>query len=99
MTPTSYSSGRHLSVVRIRDGAPRRKATVDYLHQQKIGVQIHYIPVHYHPYYHQLGFQRGSLPQAETFYEQCLSLPIFPAMTDADVVRVIDVLEQALKTC
>ena len=99
VTPTGYSSGWHLYVVRIRDGAPRRKAIVEYLHQQKIGVQIHYIPVHYHPYYQLLGFQRGSLPQAETFYEQCLSLPIFPAMTDADVVRVIDVLEQALKTC
>ncbi len=97
VTPEHCQSGWHLYVIRIRQGAARRKAVVEYLHQHKIGVQIHYIPVHYHPYYQQLGYQRGSLPHAETFYDQCISLPIFPAMTDDDVARVVEQIKLALQ--
>lgn len=83
-------SGWHLYVVRLAGDASRRRAVVEALHQRKIGVQVHYIPVHLQPYYQSLGFKAGMFPQAEDFYSRCFSLPIFPAMTDEQVGRVID---------
>jgi len=59
-----------------------RQATFEALRKQNIGVNVHYIPVHLLPYYQQLGFERGLLPQAEKLYEEIISLPLFPAMTD-----------------
>ena len=53
-------------------------------------MQVHYVPVYYHPYYRDLGHRRGTCPVAEAFYDRVLSLPMFPAMTDDDVQRVID---------
>ena len=60
------------------------------LRAERIGVNVHYIPVHLHPYYRiTLGTGPGLCPVAEAAYERILSLPIFPAMTDDDVDRVI----------
>lgn len=59
------------------------------LRAENIGVNVHYIPVPWHPYYQQLGYRRGGWPVAETAYEQLISLPMFPAMTDADVEDTI----------
>ena len=81
--------GWHLYALRVTDPA-RRRPLVESLHEAGIGVQVHYVPVHYHPYYQKLGFQRGAYPVAEDFYDRVLSLPVFPAMTDDDVRRVAD---------
>ncbi len=81
--------GWHLYVVRVVDPALRRPL-VQALRGAGVGVQVHYIPVHYHPYYQRLGYRRGTFPIAEDFYARALSLPIFPAMTDDDVHRVIE---------
>ena len=57
---------------------------------QDVGSQVHYIPVHLQPWYRQTyGTAAGQQPAAEAYYERCLSLPLFPAMTDADVEQVI----------
>lgn len=85
----------HLYVVRVAAGAAARKALFERLRGRGIGVQVHYIPVYWHPYYQQLGHRRGELPCAERFYSQCVSLPIFPAMSDADVTRVIGAVRAA----
>jgi dTDP-4-amino-4,6-dideoxygalactose transaminase len=45
-----------------------------------IGTQVHYIPIHYHPYYQNMGFKRGDFPVAERYYEQALTLPLFYAL-------------------
>lgn len=79
----------HLYVVRVVDPSLRRPL-VEALRSAGVGVQVHYIPVHYHPYYRKLGYLRGAFPIAEDLYARALSLPIFPAMTDDDVHRVID---------
>ncbi len=80
----------HLYVVRI---AGDRKRAFTALRERGIGVQVHYIPVHLHPFYRErFGTRPGLCPKAEAAYEQILSLPIFPAMTGADVERVIDEL-------
>jgi len=83
--------GYHLFVVRFTEGAARRRFMFDHLREAGIGTQLHYIPIPLHGLYRDIGFgpeAMGALPEAQAYYEQALSLPIFPAMTDADVDRV-----------
>ena len=62
-----------------------------------IGVNVHYIPVHLHPYYQRYwGTGVGLCPVAEQAYDEILSLPIHPGMTDMDVDRVLQTLETSL---
>lgn len=62
-----------------------------------VSTQVHYIPVHTQPYYRQQGQPR--LPGAEAWYSRCLSLPLYPAMQDEDVERVLDALAAVLGIC
>jgi perosamine synthetase len=64
------------------------------LRAENIGVNVHYVPVPWHPYYRDLGYQPGNWPVAEAAYERMLSLPIFPTMSDADVDDVIEALSK-----
>jgi UDP-4-amino-4,6-dideoxy-N-acetyl-beta-L-altrosamine transaminase len=68
----------------------RRKELYDYLRTQNIFCQVHYIPVHLHPYYQQLGHKKGDYPNAENYYEQCLSLPMYPSVTKEELDFVIE---------
>ncbi|MFD2787553.1 UDP-4-amino-4,6-dideoxy-N-acetyl-beta-L-altrosamine transaminase [Hymenobacter rubripertinctus] len=70
----------HLYVVRV----PDRKGLYDFLRSRQIFAQVHYIPVHTMPYYQNLGWKPGDFPQAEAYYAECLSLPLFPGLTDAE---------------
>lgn len=67
----------------------RRDELINYLHKSKIMAQVHYIPIHYHPYYRNRGWKKGDFPVAEAFYRQCLSLPIYPTLSDDDQELVI----------
>jgi dTDP-4-amino-4,6-dideoxygalactose transaminase len=89
-------SGWHLFIVRTAS-SQLRLPFFNALRNEGLGVQVHYIPVHYHPYYQRLGYRRGTLPVAEDFYARCLSLPIFPGMTDDDVLRVVDIVVRNIK--
>lgn len=82
-------AGWHLYVIRTRDPALRRPL-FEHLRAEGLGVQVHYLPVYWHPYYASLGYRRGLCPRAEAFYRGAISLPIFPRMDDADVERVVD---------
>ncbi|MDO9236624.1 MAG: UDP-4-amino-4,6-dideoxy-N-acetyl-beta-L-altrosamine transaminase [Aquabacterium sp.] len=73
-----------------------RAQVFDALRAADIGVNVHYIPIHTQPYYQRLGFKRGDFPVAERYYEQALSLPMFPAMTAAQQDRVVACLRSAL---
>ena len=66
----------HLFVILLKDGAERREL-YDYLFGLKIYVQVHYVPVYWHPAY---GAQKNVCPKADDFYQRCLSLPIFPTL-------------------
>jgi dTDP-4-amino-4,6-dideoxygalactose transaminase len=71
-------------VVRHRGGAPARKHLYEGLHERGILVQVHYLPVYRHPFYRRTyGYPEGLCPAAEAYYAGCLSLPCFPALTDA----------------
>ena len=85
--------GYHLYVVRI----PQRDRVFQRLRQSGIGANVHYVPVHFHPYYRQhLGTGEGLCPVAETAYQEILSLPIFPDLSTADQERVINALHAAV---
>ncbi len=82
----------HLYVVQIDFNAlgKTRAEVMGILREQGIGTQVHYIPVHTQPYYRrELGYAIGDYPQSEEYYSRALSLPLYPAMTEDDTVRVI----------
>ncbi len=67
------------------------------LRAENIGVNVHYIPVYWHPYYRNLGYRRGLCPVAEDVYERLLTLPLFPTMADRDVDDVISAVHKVLE--
>ncbi|WP_433460863.1 DegT/DnrJ/EryC1/StrS family aminotransferase [Micromonospora sp. CA-248212] len=85
----------HLYPIRVLNG--RRREVYDRMRAAGIGVQVNYIPVHWHPAFADLGYRRGSCPVAESFYAQQLSLPLYPGLSDADQDRVIDALTAILR--
>jgi UDP-4-amino-4,6-dideoxy-N-acetyl-beta-L-altrosamine transaminase len=84
----------HLYPVRVLDG--RRREVFERMRAAGIGVQVNYLPVYWHPVYADLGYRRGMCPNAEAFYEQQLSLPMFPDLTDAQVDQVVGTLTTIL---
>ena len=90
-------SAFHLYVIRLKD-ASRRRAVFEELRASGIGVNVHYIPVHLQPYYRDMGFAPGDFPNAEAYYDEAISLPLFPAMTDAEQDEVIATLGRVLGT-
>jgi UDP-4-amino-4,6-dideoxy-N-acetyl-beta-L-altrosamine transaminase len=86
----------HLYVVRVAGDPVRRRPFFDRLRELGLGVQVHYIPVPWHPYYRELGFRPGAQPIAEDWYRRAVSLPIFPRMTDAELDGAIERVRQAV---
>ncbi len=85
----------HLYVVRFETAAAKKEEVFAALRAEGIGVNVHYIPVHLHPYYQKnIGTRPGMCPVAEHAYEQIVSLPMFPAMTDQDVGDVIEAVSK-----
>jgi perosamine synthetase len=69
------------------------------LRAENIGVNVHYIPVHLHPYYRErFGYKGGEFPVAESAYERLISLPMFHAMTDQDVQDVIAAVTKVISS-
>jgi dTDP-4-amino-4,6-dideoxygalactose transaminase len=76
-------SAWHLYAVEIRQPGPSRRSVFEAMRQAGIGVNVHYIPIHTQPYYQDLGFRPGDFPAAENYYANAISLPLFPALTEA----------------
>ncbi|AHI29274.1 UDP-4-amino-4,6-dideoxy-N-acetyl-beta-L-altrosamine transaminase [Marinobacter similis] len=95
--PDGYS-GRHLYVIRLRldDINRTRREVFESLRAKGIGVNVHYIPVHTQPFYAQFGFQEGQYPNAENYYSEAISLPLFPGMSADDQREVVAALAEAL---
>lgn len=75
----------HLYVIEVKD----RLGLYNYLKQNNIYCQIHYIPCHLMPYYRSFGWKESDMPHAEEYYKNCISLPMFPSLTDEEVDCVI----------
>ena len=73
-----------------------RKTIFDELKKRNIGVNVHYIPVYFHPYYQKLGYMKGLCPNAEWLYERIITLPLYPKMNDDDVDFVIDSVKKVI---
>lgn len=77
----------HLYVIRTN----KRKELYDFLRTQNIACQVHYLPMHLHPYYQQqFGWKKGDFPQAENYYAECLSLPMYPTLSEEELNYVIE---------
>ncbi|HWI50023.1 MAG TPA: UDP-4-amino-4,6-dideoxy-N-acetyl-beta-L-altrosamine transaminase [Rummeliibacillus sp.] len=85
-------SGWHLYSVQLDTEkiGKSRKQIFEEMRDENIGVHVHYIPVYWHPYYQQLGYEKGLCPVAEKWYENALTLPLFPKMSNEDVEEVIN---------
>ncbi|ABW20045.1 UDP-4-amino-4,6-dideoxy-N-acetyl-beta-L-altrosamine transaminase [Alkaliphilus oremlandii] len=73
-----------------------RKEIFEALRAENIGVNVHYVPVYYHPHYQNLGYSKGLCPNAEKLYERIITLPLFPAMIDTDLEDVVVALRKVL---
>ncbi len=80
----------HLYVLEVED----RLGLYNYLRENGIYAQIHYIPCHLMPYYRQFGWQEGDLPNAENYYKHCISLPMYPTLTDEEQNYVIEKVKE-----
>ena len=91
-------SSYHLYVVRLNLSKlnANRQQVFGALRAENIGVNVHYIPVYWHPYYNKLGYGKGLCPVAEKAYEEIVTLPLFPAMSDRDAEDVIRAVKKAL---
>ena len=95
--PDGYS-GLHLYVVRLdleKIGRTRREV-FEGLRARGIGVNIHYIPIHTQPYYTRMGFQAGTFPEAERYYEEAITLPLYPALSEEEQDAVVAALAAEL---
>ena len=88
-------SAWHIYMVEVTEH--QRKAVYEALHKKGVGVNVHYIPIHLHPYYQQLGFKQGDFPVTEKFYQHALTLPLYPSLSDQQQNIVIDALHQVLQ--
>lgn len=91
--PDSYS-GLHLYVVRLQLDRIKinHRQVFEALRDQGLGVNLHYIPVHTQPYYQRMGYQVGGFPEAERYYAEAISLPMYPGLSDDEQSRVVRIL-------
>jgi UDP-4-amino-4,6-dideoxy-N-acetyl-beta-L-altrosamine transaminase len=94
VVPADVISAYHLYVVRV--SASRRADVFGKLLDAGIGVNVHYIPVHLQPYYRRLGFGPGDFPEAERYYAEALTLPLFPSLEQSEQDAVIAATREAL---
>ena len=93
----SYS-GRHLYVIRLQLDKIRKghRQVFELMREAGIGVNLHYIPVYLQPYYERLGFKSGYCPQAEAYYGEAISLPIYTALTETQLDQVVTSLRNSI---
>lgn len=92
-------SGLHLYVIRLHLDLINKthREVFEGLREAGIGVNLHYIPVHIHPYYQQMGFMAGDFPQAERYYSEAISLPMYQTLTTVEQDKVVGVLGMIIK--
>lgn len=84
--PEGSYNAHHLFVIEVEN----RKGLYDFLRTQNIFAQIHYIPVHTLPYYRKIGYENADLSNSENYYSKCLSLPMYPTLTNEEQDFVIE---------
>lgn len=89
---------RHLYILRIKCDmlTCTRREFFDALYAENIHCQVHYIPVYWLPYYEKIGYKKGLCPNAETYYGECMSLPLYYSLSDKDVDDVIHAVNKLI---
>lgn len=98
---TDVQHAWHLYVLRVCPGvlSIHRDTLIEELRKRGIGTSVHFIPLHLHPYYRdKWGYRSGDFPVAEDYFDRCISLPLYPAMTDDDQAEVIQALTEIAET-
>lgn len=92
------NSGWHIYVIKIKPEllTVTRKEIFEALQAENIGVNVHYLPVYLHPYYRNLGYEKGLCPNAEELYKNMITLPLFPSMSDKDVNDVVTAVKKVI---
>jgi len=98
--PADSYSGLHLYVIRLRLDVVKasRREVFESLRTAGIGVNLHYIPVYRQPYYARLGFKSSDFPQAENYYAEAISLPMYPGLTEKEQAQVIAAFKEIHRT-
>lgn len=86
----------HLYVVEIGEAfGCDRQTFVNAMHAENVGVQVHYVPLHYHPFFQaEFGYERGQFPETERVYDRIVSLPLHPEMDNGDVTDVVSAVRR-----
>lgn len=87
-------SAFHLYVIKIKKQL--RSELYEELKKNRIFAQVHYMPVYLHPYYRNLGYKKGECPIAENFYEEILSIPIYPKLRSKELKQIVDMIKSFL---
>ncbi len=96
--PNNVYSSIHLAVIKINsDNKEMHKYIFKKLRENQIGVQLHYYPVHLHPYYRNLGFKKGDFPKSEIYKDKAMSLPLFPGLRYQQQEKVVDILTNSIR--
>jgi len=85
-------SSWHLYIIKVKN----RAKIFDLLRNNQIGVNVHYIPIHTQPYYKQLGFKKGDFPCAEQYYEEAISLPMYPGLKEEEFNYIYEKLKSVI---
>lgn len=91
-------TGRHLYVIQLNTDllSCDRREFFDALYAENTCPQVHYLPVYMHSYYERLGYKKGICPNAERLYEKMMSIPLYPSMTNYDVMTVIEAVKKII---
>lgn len=90
--PNGMYNAHHLFVIEVEN----RRDLYDFLHSKGVLVQIHYIPIHKFPYYKKIGYADADLKNSENYYKNCISLPMYPTLTNEEQFRVIKLIIEFL---
>ncbi len=93
------SSAWHLYVIRLQleKMSKSHRQVFEFMRSEGIGVNLHYIPVHTQPFYTKLGFEPGMFPESEKYYREAISLPLFPAMSEEELIKIVNCLQKAIE--
>lgn len=93
-TPDGFTHSYHIFPIRVE----QRRRIFDGLRANDIGVQVHYVPIHHHPISADIGVKPGDLPACDRAYEQLISLPTYPGLSDQEQDRVVATLRSLLES-
>ena len=93
--PKYSKSAAHLCIICVEQ--EKRTNVFNYLRSKNVGVNVHYMPIYWHPYYQALGFQKGLCPNAEHYYNRCLTLPVTPKLSLGDQDYIIKCVKESLQ--